>query len=459
MNAKSFRWIIVLMSIALVVICVIQFSWLRSTIILNEKKFDQSVNGALVEIAEDLHSWDEYRNGNKSSPDLLGVAGIQNFKKRAEQLPVEERINGEMLRDLDEGLKIELQSRNILTKYNYGIYSVDERKFVILNGHYIMPLMGSGEVSGVAIPIANRENKEQSSLNNSPYRQKLFVTTHNYAGELVLFFPSRTNWIWQDVLPTLIATIISILIIMFAFAYTVSTVFRQKKLSDMKTDFINNMTHEFKTPIATISLAADAIENPQVVADSEKVKRFSNIIRVENKRMLGQVEKVLQMAQIDQEVMNLKREELDIEDLVQRVVNNFKLRIETKGGNVHLTTATPQGSLMLDRTHITNIISNLLDNAVKYTKNKPNISVELKSDKNGYYVTVKDNGIGMSRESLKYIFDKFYRVPTGNVHDVKGFGLGLSYVKAIVDGHQGTIDVQSELNKGSSFTIFIPYST
>lgn len=225
----------------------------------------------------------------------------------------------------------------------------------------------------------------------------------------------------------------------------------------MKTDFINNMTHEFKTPIATISLASDSILSPSILENTDKIRRFIGIIKQENARMLGQVEKVLQMAQIEKNDLNLKIGILNIHELIEDAMVNAELKVQAKGGSITPMLDAVNPVIEGDATHIANMINNLLDNAEKYTPENPQIIIQTKSLKKGIEVSIIDNGIGMSKDAQKLIFEKFYRVHTGNLHDVKGFGLGLSYVKAMTEAHGGKVTVQSEPGKGSNFTIFLPY--
>ena len=224
----------------------------------------------------------------------------------------------------------------------------------------------------------------------------------------------------------------------------------------MKTDFINNMTHEFKTPIATISLASDSILSPSILENKDKVTRFINIIKQENKRMLSQVEKVLQMAQIEKENVELKFNAVNLHETIEDAVINAELKIQAKGGTIQTVLMSQNPIIEADQIHISSIINNLLDNAEKYTPERPEIVITTRDVKGGIEFDVSDNGIGMTKDALKLIFEKFYRVHTGNVHDVKGFGLGLSYVKAMVDAHHGKIFVKSEPGKGSIFTIYLP---
>lgn len=224
----------------------------------------------------------------------------------------------------------------------------------------------------------------------------------------------------------------------------------------MKTDFINNMTHEFKTPIATISLAADSIANPRISGEISKVLRFANIIKQENKRMNSQVEKVLQMAQIDRGESKLRLTEVNLHDVITRAIENISLQVEPRKGTAKAVLNANDPMIDGDLTHISNVINNLLDNANKYSPEAPEIIINTADREDGVEISVQDQGMGMSKEARKHIFDKFYRVHTGDLHDVKGFGLGLSYVKAIIDAHKGSVEVKSELGKGSEFILFFP---
>ena len=217
------------------------------------------------------------------------------------------------------------------------------------------------------------------------------------------------------------------------------------------------MTHEFKTPLATISLAVDAVNNPMILQDQQKVKYYTGIIRDENKRMNAQVEKVLQMALLDKHQVSISNDDVDIHEIIYRAVENISLLVEEKGGTVETELLADRFEITGDEVHLSNVISNLLDNANKYTPEHPHIVVRTRSDNKGIYITVEDNGIGMSNDDMSMIFEKFYRVPTGNVHNIKGFGLGLTYVKTVVEAHKGSIEVKSQLKKGSQFRIFLPH--
>jgi two-component system phosphate regulon sensor histidine kinase PhoR len=234
------------------------------------------------------------------------------------------------------------------------------------------------------------------------------------------------------------------------------TVLTQKKLAEIKSDFINNMTHEFKTPIATISIANESLKNPKVFSNPEKLDYYTGVIRDENKRMLRQVEIMLQMAQLEKGELKLKYETLKMEEVLEEAINSSLLSVENKNGKIELNITEEVPTITADRNHLVNVINNLIDNSIKYANESPQLLVSLNKSNDFVIIEVKDNGIGMTKEVQKRVFDTFYRATTGNLHDVKGFGLGLSYVRAIVEQHQGEIYVESQLGKGAEFTITLP---
>ena len=274
---------------------------------------------------------------------------------------------------------------------------------------------------------------------------------------LFLSVKEDKNAIIREMSWMIIASIVFTTIIILAFAVTVRTLFNQKKLSEIKSDFINNMTHELKTPLATISLAIDALTNEKVIHDTDKIKTYSSMIKEENKRMNKQVEKILQAARLEKEEIKLSKVELDAHQVISKVADNILLQIQEKNGTLALKLSASNPVIEADEVHFSNIIFNLLDNAMKYSNDAPHIEVQTLNTGNGMLsIKIKDNGIGMDKETQSRIFEKFYRAHTGNLHNVKGFGLGLSYVKAIVDAHNGKIKVESVVGKGSTFTVILP---
>lgn len=340
-------------------------------------------------------------------------------------------------KDLETFLHTELNNRGIDIDYNYG---------VLFNGNYFMTQVSDGDA--------------KKELLMTPHKASLFPNDMFSRPDFLLIdFPNQKNYLLSSVWMLVLGSLLFTAIIIIVFSFTIQILFRQKKLSEIKSDFINNMTHEFKTPLATISLAADAIRNKNIIEDRDKILYYSNIIKEENKRMNGQVEKVLQMALLDKNQIQLSKDEIDIHDIIIRAVENISLLVEEKGGHINTDLHAEHCEVVADEVHLMNVIYNLLDNANKYSPEKPEILVRTENNKFGIFILVSDKGIGMSQDHLKLIFEKFYRVPTGNVHNVKGFGLGLAYVKAVLDAHNGTIDVQSQPSKGTTFKIFIPFNS
>lgn len=274
---------------------------------------------------------------------------------------------------------------------------------------------------------------------------------------LSVYFPNQKNYLLKTMWLMLSVSAIVILILIFAFYYTISTISKQKKLSHIKNDFISNMTHEFKTPISTISLACEMLNDSAVAKTPEKQSRFLKMIKDENKRLSILVESILQTSILDKGEFKLKRSDNNVHDIIEQAIQNTQLLIDARNGHIDKQLNAKKCVINADKVHLTNIIFNLIDNAIKYTKENPQILISTLDTENGILISVKDNGIGISKENQRKIFDKFYRVPTGNVHNVKGFGLGLSYVQAVVLKHNGTINVESELGKGSTFKIVMPY--
>jgi two-component system phosphate regulon sensor histidine kinase PhoR len=357
--------------------------------------------------------------------ELISINVYKDYKPKVDSLM------------LDTILHQELLAEGVTTNF---IYSVTSRlSDSNLNGNY-KEAQKDCDSSGCSIKI-----------NLSP--NNVFVTPQY----LSVQFPNQTNYLLKTMWITLGVSAMVILILIFAFYYTIATISRQKKLSVIKNDFISNMTHEFKTPISTISLAAEMLNDDSVVKTPDKQQRFVKMIKDENKRLSILVESILQTSILDKGEFKLKLSQNDVHEIINQAIQNTQLLIDQRHGKITKQLDALNCIISSDKVHLTNIIFNLIDNAIKYTKDSPIILITTKDTPAGIEITVKDNGIGISKENQRKIFDKFYRVPTGNVHNVKGFGLGLSYVLAVVQKHNGTINVESELGKGSVFKIVMPY--
>lgn len=273
---------------------------------------------------------------------------------------------------------------------------------------------------------------------------------------LVLYFPAEKNYLMKSLGYMGTSSIFLTIVILFIFAYIIFFIFRQKRVAEIRNDFVNNMTHELKTPISTISLASQMLHDPSIPTENKNIGHLSKVILDESKRLSFQVEKVLQTAIFEKGKINLKIRQLDLHELINNVVKNFIIQVKNRNGQIVKNLDAEYAVANVDEVHFANVVLNLLDNAIKYCKTEPYITVSTENKKKWIAIIVTDNGIGISKENQKHIFEKFYRVPTGNIHNVKGFGLGLSYVKKIVLEHGGKITLTSELNKGTTFEILIP---
>ncbi len=355
---------------------------------------------------------------------------VYNILYTASDKPLKERINFKML---DQDIRAELLNNGISIPYHFSVNTSDGREVY-------------------RCPDYTEEGEENT------YTQVLFRNDpHSKMGVVNIHFPDMSSYIFSSVkfmIPALIFT--GVLLITFIF--TIVVIFRQKRFSEMRNDFINNMTHEFKTPISSISLAAQMLKDDTITKSPTMLSHLSGVIVDETKRLRFQVEKVLQMSMFDHKKVTFKKRDLELNELVEGVINTFTLKVEASGGKIDSSLAATSSKVYVDEMHLTNVVFNLMDNAVKYKKEDVDIHLNVRTwnDATHVYLSIADNGIGIKKENLKKIFEKFYRVHTGNRHDVKGFGLGLAYVKQIVDLHKGTIHAESELGKGTKFIIKLP---
>ena len=331
---------------------------------------------------------------------------------------------------LDTLLKKELHSRGITIPYQYGVKNGSNMIFSSFAVNYSPELL--------------KKSHKMLLFPNDLQPQSHF---------LYVYFPNTQDFILRNMWTVFLSSILLILMIGGVFYSSGSTMLKQKKLADIKNDFINNMTHEFKTPISTISLAVEVMKDNEVKKDNSKISRYLNIIQDENRRLGTQVEKVLQMALLDKGEIKLRLDSVDVHETIEQVLTNLSVQIEQKNGIVNLELEAENPEIEADEVHLTNIIYNLLDNANKYSPENPVITIRTENVGNALKISILDKGIGMTKEQVVRIFERFYRVPTGNLHDVKGFGLGLSYVKKMVESHNGQIFVESKLGEGSKFEI------
>ncbi len=348
----------------------------------------------------------------------------QNYKQKADTVL------------LDSILKIELKKQNIKAKYKYIITSL---------------YPGSSHHSNLIEAEAEADSLGIYKVSLSPSNR--FVDPQY----LVVRFLDQESAIFRSMWVLLMMSGVVIVILIFSFYYIMASNLKQKKLSVIKNDFISNMTHEFKTPISTISLASEMLSDSSIAQTPDKQKRFLKMIRDENKRLSVLVESILQTSILDKGEFKLKLTELDVHEIINTAISNTQLLIDQRKGQINTHLNAQKFILYADKVHLTNIVFNLIDNAIKYSREVPQIGISTYNTPEGIMIEIKDNGIGISKENQRKIFDKFYRVPTGNVHNVKGFGLGLSYVLAVILKHNGTIAVDSEVGKGSTFKLHLPF--
>ena len=389
-----------------------------------------------IDILEEMQGLDRMNSINqmwqRRREQLRNNIDVSEYKVRLEDRPIRERIDSVYLEKILAGA---IKGSGIKLDYKYSVTNANLGREKIIMG-----------------------SKDYKPGNKDVFFSRLFPFD-SYGGlpnYLNIYFPKQYGYLLKATGFTIIPTIILTALLIGIFAYTIMIIFRQKKLSMIKNDFINNMTHELKTPISTISLASQMLEDGTISNTPKTIEHISRVINQESKRLSFQVEKVLQMAVFNEGRLKFRFKEFDVNEMIRTVTGNFELRVKNKNGTLETEITAEHPEIKGDEVHITNVIFNLLDNAVKYSKENPEIKVKTENKKDFVVISVQDKGIGIPKEHLNQIFDRFYRVPTGNVHNVKGFGLGLSYVKKIVDSHNGDIKVESAVNKGTKFSILFP---
>jgi len=355
---------------------------------------------------------------------------IYNILYTASDKPLKERVNFKLL---DQDIRTELLNNGINIPYHFTVSTAYGREVY-------------------RCPEYSDEGEEYS------YTQTLFRNDpQSKMGVVKIHFPDMNSYIFSSV-RFMIPAVIFTVVLLFTFIFTIVVIFRQKRYTEIKNDFINNMTHELKTPISSISLAAQMLNDESVGKSPAMLKHLGGVINDESKRLRFLVEKVLQMSMFDRKTASFKKKELDLNELLESIASTFSLRVEHTGGKIYTEIEAVDSAIYVDEVHFQNAITNLMDNAVKYRKPDEPLDLYIRTwnEKDRLCFSIRDTGLGIKKENVKKIFDKFYRVHTGNVHDVKGFGLGLAYVKKIINLHEGEIKCESELGKGTTFTITLP---
>lgn len=350
------------------------------------------------------------------------------FHAITSRMPIHKRVSNE---EITYRLSNELKRRGIETNFKYGIYS-----------------------NGLATQVKSGYFRKEVGKS---YKVSMFADEDGNSNfQLFVSFPEKKSFILASIFKILVLSAFFVLIIILSFVSALYQLVKQKQISEIKTDFINNMTHEFKTPLATINLALDAIKNPKIISNEEKVLRYVQMIRDENKRMHAQVENVLRISKLEKNQLDVSKEKVEVHDIIEEAITHVDLLVKDKGGEIRVSLKASLTEVLANEFHFKNVIVNILDNAIKYSSKTPKIDIITENTAKNIIIKVKDNGIGMSKNVQKNIFKKFYREERGNIHNVKGHGLGLSYVKKIIQIHQGEIYVESEKGTGSTFTVKLP---
>lgn len=418
MSRRTVIIVILLAIISLGLIIAGQVFWVRKAYDLQEEQFNKR---AFVAISEVVHRIRIMSNDSAATEPVRQVTNnyfIANINDTPQPF---------LLEDL---LKDEFAQSGLKEDFEYGIYDCFTDSIVY----------GSR--------ISFKDGYERARADQI-HTLKEFQPDGHYFG---VVFPNKSAFILKQLDFWMYSSFVILLIVIF-FSYTISVMLKQKKLAEIKTDFVNNMTHELKTPISTIGLSAEALSHPSITENPQKLSQYVSIIKNENSRLKNQVERVLQIAALTPRKVHLKDELLDVHDIINRAISTFGMQVAEKGGSIKTSLEATNPQMRGDIVHITNVIYNLLDNAAKYTEAEPTISISTSNHGGEIFIAVTDNGIGINKAHQKMIFEKFYRIPTGNLHSVRGFGLGLFYVKTIVKAHGGKIEVDSHLGKGSRFTL------
>lgn len=422
MKRKTFLIIVTLTGLSLAGVIFIQFFWIRNAIALQEEQFDNCVLLSLKGVVNEM-----YECRNDTCEGSLFCVEECNHHRGHSRVTINQAY-------LDSLVHAEFSSMGLEEPYVYGIF--------------------------------NSQTQRTQLVSDTLFTQELLKTAHavslsciyrNSEAQLGAWFPDEGRRALMNIVWWLILCFFLIGVLVFGLSYTIYSFVRQKKLSEMKSDFVNNMTHEFKTPIATISLASEMLLKPAVLASDAKTKKYAGIIYDENQRLRNQVEHILHLSVLDKEEFRLQKRSTDVHHMLQELVEQYRMLIKDKQGEIRYLPQSARPIVFADPMHLRNCLSNLIDNACKYSAGKPEVLVETETHSGGLVIIVEDKGIGISHENQKQVFKKLYRVPTGNVHDVKGFGLGLYYVKTMVEAHGGWIHLNSELHKGSRFELFVPY--
>ncbi len=419
MKSNQVRIAVLLGSVSIIGIILFQLYWVNQTYNLSEQQFNQRVQIALYNVADKMLAFNGHELPNENP--------VRQVSSNYFIVDINDIIDASIL---DHYLKTEFEYQDLNLDYEYAIYDCETDAMVF--GNYFSPSQAEDE----------KQIRKFQKYDEFTY----------YFG---IVFPTKTLYIVKSLNVWIISSFVLITAIIF-FTYAVYIILKQKRLSEVQKDFINNMAHEFKTPVSTIGISAQVLSDPEILKDQSRLKNYAGIIADQNKRIENQIEKVLQLGKIEKDRSSLNLEVTDLHEVIRKVADSFTYTLKETGGKIDLALEASPSIIMADQTHLANAIYNLLDNAFKYRKDKPDITVSTGMEGRHIILTVNDHGIGIDKKYHHKIFEKFYRVPTGDVHNVKGFGIGLNYVKSIMDNHNWKIQVSSRKGGGTRFQVFIP---
>jgi two-component system, OmpR family, phosphate regulon sensor histidine kinase PhoR len=438
---KTFPIITVLITVSLLGIIFFQFLWIKSVADIESQKLRENVTRATAQAGVRLMEEKTITIAPRR-PDI--IFSTDPFQIDLRKHAVINRFSREEVNSIIKQEFVKLDLPKVKFEFAVTIYSLAGSDQMVSSNHFFDLYNDTSHNVQHNFQLIPSSGSELENMTPQEF--------------LVVIVPNQKQIVFKELLWFIVGAILFTLIIISAFYITLRTLLNQKKIAEIKSDFINNMTHEFKTPLATISLAVDALKNEKVIADKEKSAYFTGVIKEENVRMNKQVEAILQAALLDKQEVQVNLKQHSAHELIENATSNIDLPLKQKAGVLETSFAATKFNVMVDEVHFTNLINNLLDNALKYSKDDtaPLIRLTTANVGNSLRIKIEDNGIGMSKETVHRIFEKFYRAHTGNVHNVKGFGLGLSYVKTMVEAQKGTIRAESILGKGSTFTLQFP---
>ncbi len=449
MGRNTIRFVIVLATISVLGILLIQFFFIKNTVDLNEKKFHDATTQALKNVASLLIEYNNKLRGTTNPHEVTNE--IEQISSNYYVVNVNDEINPYLLHHF---LIMEFKRFNINLDFEYAIYDCERDQMV-----YGMRGKERGSQKHQSVkeeqdPNCNPDEELPKTSDKNKHDHNL-PTCKKYTYYFGVYFPNRSRYYSNRIHPWYVIDGILFIVILF-FGYTLYVILKQRKLSEIQKNFINNLTHEFKTPIASIDLSAKVLSDPGIVNQPKRLQEYSKIVKEQTQRLSDQVEKVLQMASIEKQKMVMEKEKTELVSFIQKCIIDFKNSQTVLDYQIDFEAPEPPVIIMADQLHFSNVIFNLLDNAFKYCQDKPEITITISGKEKNTKLSIADHGIGIPRKYRKKIFGRFFRVPTGNVHNVKGFGLGLDYVKKITKRHGWSISVSDNSPQGTIFTVTIP---